>query len=38
MHDDIRQDNGVHPGTRRYHQMGDTMSDAINALVALGLA
>ncbi len=34
----FRQDNGVHPGTRGYNQMGDTMSDAINALVALGLA
>lgn len=34
----FRMDNGVHPNTRGYNQMGDAMSDAINALVALGLA
>lgn len=33
-----RQNNGVHPNTRGYNQMGDGLSDAINALVSLGLA
>lgn len=35
-----RQNNGVHPTTPGvgYYQMGDTMSDAVNCLVGLGLA
>ena len=33
-----RQNNGVHPNTRGYNQMGDGLSAAINALVSLGLA